>query len=192
MQSDNGYFVIDIETCPIDLDKYFSLDEEGKKKLLNPIDSRIVAIGLKYSGENKIISGKEKKMLEDFWLEWKLIKKNPLVKVVGFNINSFDIPFLVTRSLIHNVPIIPFTLKEIIDLREKISAYKYGRVRGTLKEYARLIGAPVMDIDGSYIPELCRNNEKEKIIKYLENDLEITDILYKRARDTNITEISKW
>jgi len=192
---DFDYFVIDIETCPIDLDKYSKLtDEEEKKKLINPIDSRIVAIGVRHNGENKIFSGEnEQSILDDFWLEWKTIKKGRFdVKVVGFNVVNFDIPFLVSRSLINNVVISPFLLKEVIDLRDKINAYRYGRTRGTLKEYAKLIGEEILDIDGSDIARLCIDHNIKEIIRYLEKDLVITDNLFKRVRDTNIININKW
>jgi len=39
------FFCVDVETCPIDLEAALKMGEEERKKLLNPIDSRIVAIG---------------------------------------------------------------------------------------------------------------------------------------------------
>jgi DNA polymerase elongation subunit (family B) len=192
---DNEYFVIDIETCPIDFGKCDALtDEEEKKKLINPIDSKIVAIGIRHKGNNIIFSNKDEKgLLEDFWSEWKTIKKgSSYMKIVGFNITNFDIPFLVARSVINNVVISPFFIKELIDLRDKINAYRYGNTRGTLKEYASLLGEKVMDVDGSDIFNLCKDGKMKELVEYLENDLLITDKLYQRVCETNAIQINKW
>ena len=107
------YFVVDIETCPIKLQGVLDLDEEEMKKLLNPIDSRIVSIGLRYNGEDFIFHEEdEKEMLVKFWEKWKAIKSEKRdSKVVGFNIKIFDLPFIVARSFIHNVKISSFFLR---------------------------------------------------------------------------------
>jgi len=188
------YFVVDIETCPADLDGCQKLDEEERKKLINPIDSRIIAIGLRHNGKNLIFAeGSEKRMLEQFWDEWMAIKQeNPYSKIVGFNIKDFDLPFLISKSLVNNIVISPFLIKDVIDLREKINAYRYGKSRGTLKEYANLIGEKTMGLAGGDIIRLCANKEHETIVKYLNNDLEITDALYRRVRDTKIIHIDRW
>ena len=133
----------------------------------------------------------EKKMLQDFWWEWKKAL-SPSLQVVGFNCGHFDIPFLVTRSFIHNVAIVPFTLKSIIDLREKVNAYRYGPSRGTLKEFAKVVGIETDGTDGSDIARLCHDKSKEKIQEYLAKDLEITERMYKRMKETNILNIAKW
>src|SRR3989338_6550604 len=111
----DNYFVIDIETCPMDMQKHDSLPEEERKQLINPIDSKAVAIGIRRNGSDIIFSGQdEKKLLEDFWAEWRKARETGAF-IVGFNLLSFDIPFLVTRSFIHKVPIAPFNLQSVID-----------------------------------------------------------------------------
>ena len=132
MMNMNNALILDIETCPIDLDYAQSLEEEERMKLINPIDSKIVAIGIRHNGKNIIFqSNDEKQMLEDFWLEWKTIRQGSYLRpVVGFNICNFDMPFIVTRSFINDVSISPFTLKQIVDLKQKLSAYRYGHTRG--------------------------------------------------------------
>lgn len=186
--------IIDIETCPIDLNKAKLLDDEDKLKLLNPIDSKIVAIGIRHNSENSIFqSENEVEILEKFWLKWRSIRQGvSIIPVVGFNIVQFDIPFIVSRSFINNITISPFTIKEIIDLREKINAYRYGKSRGKLKEFAQLIGMTISEIDGSQVMELCINKDYEKLKEYLEKDLEITERIFERAADLNITKIRRW
>lgn len=190
-----NYFIIDIETCPIKLEVYKNLNEEERRKLLNPIDSKIVAIGIRHLEKNEIfLSENEKEILERFWELWNKIKQiDPNnTQICGFNVLNFDIPFLVVRSLINNVIISPFLLKHIIDLREKINAYRYGETRGKLKEYALLLGLSIIDIEGSEIANLCMDKNWDKLKGYLVKDLEITDELYKRVRDTKILQINKW
>jgi uncharacterized protein len=186
------YFILDIETAPIRKDGYFELPDEEQKKLLNPIDSRIVAIGIRSNGMSKIImDDNEKKMLQDFWFEWRR-HLSPMLQVVGFNISHFDIPFLVTRSFVHNVQVVPFVLRSIVDLREKVNAYRYGPSRGTLKEFAEILGIPNAGIDGSEIAKLYHEGYHDTIRQYLANDLEITDEMYRRIKETSIINIAKW
>jgi len=189
----DDYFVVDIETCPLDMEKYRALDEDSKTELLNPIDSKIVMIGVRYNKENKIFEGEEKQMLSEFWLFWREItKKIPVPKVVGFSNVGFDMPFLTARSFIHGVTIVPFTLKQVIDLRDKINAYRYGPTRGKLKEYAELLKLTVLDVDGSDVAELYASQDYDTLRKYLNNDLDITDAMYLRAVETKIVHINKY
>ena len=192
--SASSYFVVDIETCPLRLEGYSVLSDEDKRKLMNPVDSRIVAIGVRNAGSSRIFMEQdEKRMLESFWGEWRSIaKSSPGAYIVGFNISRFDLPFITARSFIHGVVISPFVLKSVVDVREKINAYKYGHYRGRLKEYAAMIGLSFPDMDGSRVADLCINGEWQKLKEYLESDLFITDKLYQRLRETNILYIQKW
>lgn len=186
--------VIDIETCPIDLESYFEKEEEDQLKLLNPIDSKIVAIGLRYDEKNYIFQNEDESIvLRDFWKKFEEIKKeNKATPIVGFNILSFDMPFITTRSLINNVKIYPFSLSEIIDIRDKIHAYKYGKTRGKLKELAILLGQDTLEVDGSDVSLLCKNKDYKTLNKYLEKDIELTDFLYKKIVDLNIIKIKRY
>jgi predicted PolB exonuclease-like 3'-5' exonuclease len=191
------YFYIDIETCPTDKDSYQSAEtEEARKKFLNPIDSKIIAIGLKQS--NKDISiffdSDEKKMLEDFWAELVTLRMgDPSNKIVGFNIKGFDLPFLVCRSFINGVEIAPFLLKDIFDIKENIHAFRYGNNRGKLKELAQMAGLEIYDdMGGAMVPEKYWPNDYETIKKYLQKDIEITEALHQRCVDLKINEIARW
>lgn len=190
---EDKYFVIDIETCPLSLENYDALDEEARLKLLNPIDSKIIAIGVRHSGKNKIFMGEEKEILASFWSEWKSIREEtPGVRVVGFNLIDFDIPFLVTRSIIHKIIIVPFMIKQLVDLRDKISAYRWGNVKGKLKDYALFMGMEIKEVNGSNMADLFRRNDVDLIKEYLTHDLVITDTLYHRCKETRVLEIERW
>jgi len=189
-----NYFVLDIETCPIDLEAYFNLSEEERIKKLNPIDSKVIAIGIRHNNENLILQNpNEKELLSEFWNKWNELKtQSPKISVVGFNVANFDLSFLTTRSFINNVKVVPFVVKNIIDIKERISAFRIGHTRGKLKEFAKIIGLECQDCEGDKIPEFCKQGKTNEIKKYLEKDLEITDALYKRLVETNIIDISKW
>ena len=189
-----NYFIVDIETCPISLENYNQLNEEERIKMINPIDSRIVAIGVRHKNNNKIfIDGSEKKILELFWAEWKKIKQeNQNNSAVGFNILNFDIPFIVSRSFISNVEIVPFMLKSILDLKNKINAYRYGKSRGKLIDYGRFLGLEISAVDGSQVAAMWKENKIQDLKDYLCNDLEITEKLFFRAKETKIIHIDRW
>ncbi|MFH0955146.1 MAG: ribonuclease H-like domain-containing protein [Candidatus Micrarchaeota archaeon] len=189
------YMIIDVETVPGNQGEYESLEsDEQRKKLLNPIDSRIVAIGLKQGLKTTVLfKAPEKELLESFWNEIRLFKKQfPSGQLVGFNIKNFDLPFLVTRSFVNDVEIQPFLLKSVVDLREKLSAFKFGHVRGTLKEFGRFLGIKLSDMDGSMVAQKYWNKELDEIKNYLEKDLDITDAVYQRCKKTRIIEIERW
>ena len=97
------YFVLDVETCPIQLEGYESLPEEEQKKMLNPIDSKVIAIGLRHENTDIIfLEENEKILLQKFWNAWASLRQGGRM-IVGFNITQFDIPFLIARSFINNV-----------------------------------------------------------------------------------------
>jgi predicted PolB exonuclease-like 3'-5' exonuclease len=189
------YFYLDIETVPNDKEAYLSEKEEGRKKLLNPIDSHILAIGIKKGGvESQILySGEdERSILQGFWSTLAMSKGTPF-RMVGFNIKEFDLPFLVTRSFLKGVKIHPFILKDVVDVREQLSAFKYGPTRGKLKEYAELLGMPTLEeMDGSMVAEKYWGGEHQLIQEYLKKDLELTEFLHKRMIDLRISEIARW
>ena len=191
MSSD--FIIIDIETAPLNFELYFSLVEEERLKMLNPIDSKIIAIGIRHNSENYIFSGNdEKKILEDFWSELSSMRKgDDSVKIVGFNIADFDMSFLTTRSFINGVAISPFKLKNLVDLREKISAYRH-KPKGRLRDFAKILGITHMNGDGKDIAELARNGDMISIQKHLEGDLITTEELLKRANELNITKTERW
>lgn len=183
--------IVDIETAPIVLNEdYFSLSDSDKLKKLNPIESRIVAIGVRCNNTNFIYGGDftEIEILEKFW---NLCSGD--VVMVGFNIVDFDLPFIVARSLINNVKITPINLKsDVIDIRQNINCFKYGNVRGKLKEYAQVIGLEILETTGNDVAKLVYDDNYSDLHKYLIKDIEITDALYKRCKELNILQIRRW
>lgn len=193
-----NYLYVDIETVPVDKEKHLSYDEEERKKLINPIDSKIIAIGLKSSIDNKIIilqKDNEKEMLGEFWKIFSDFRNNSGLtnRVVGFNIKSFDISFIVTRCFINNVSIVPFVLKEIIDIRDQVTCFKKGPTRGTLKEFGEAIGVVLVeDMDGSKVAETYWSGNIELIKTYLAKDLELTEKVHQKIIELGLDKIREW
>lgn len=187
------YLVIDIETVPVELSKYFEQDESKRKEFLNPIDSRVIAAGIRSNGSNEIFIGDdEARVLADFWAEWSAVRRgNKDTKVVGFNIGDFDMPMLTSRSFQNDVPVTPFLKKELVDLRERISAFQW-RPKGRLQDYAESVGIVPETGGGENVAYWYRDNEMGKIREHLEEDLEITDKVFQKARELNISKIDRW
>jgi predicted PolB exonuclease-like 3'-5' exonuclease len=117
-------FVFDIETIPLEKSQYDPLLEELVEKKLNkalkadpdldktseckkiraidPLLGRIVCIGIYLPQTDEkitLIDSSEKLILQKFWR--RLSTFNGLF--VGFNTVRFDVPFILRRSLIHEV-----------------------------------------------------------------------------------------
>jgi hypothetical protein len=188
----NEYIIVDVETVPLDYKEYKAVPEEERNKFFNPICSKIVAIGIRRNSQNvlHVSLDDERSILDAFWDTWHTLDANRC-PIVGFNIVEFDIVMLVGRSFVNNVEVVPFTQRELIDLRLKLAAYKWN-AKGTLKEYAKLIGLELSEFDGSMVADLVAAGRIDDLKGYLERDLELTDEIFKRAERLNIIKIERW
>jgi len=163
---------------------------------LDPLTGRVVAIGMLVFDELSEVaaplangpamdSGKcviighddEARTLREFWryTQAEMGRMNP---IIGFNIFTFDLPFLFRRSWKQRVPI-PFGIRrgrywgdQVIDLRD---AWQLGdrQARGSLDSIAKHLGVGAKNGDGKAFAELWRN-DRAKAEAYLRNDLELT------------------
>lgn len=157
---------------------------------LDPLTGRVVAIGMLVFDELSeagpaMDSGKcviighddEARTLREFWqyTQAEMGRMNP---IIGFNIFTFDLPFLFRRSWKQRVPI-PFGLRrgrywgdQVIDLRD---AWQLGdrQARGSLDSIAKHLGVGAKNGDGEAFAELWRS-DRAKAEAYLRNDLELT------------------
>lgn len=189
----SNYFVIDVETVPLDLDSFLESSDDETDSVLNPVDSKIVAAGIRHDGDEHIFMGEdEAELLENFWLKWGSIKQgSDKKKVVGFNIKNFDMQMLVGRSLANDVQIMSFTKGDLVDLRESLSCFGW-KPKGTLEDYAELSDVETQDTESSEIHLMADNGEMDKIRSHLKADLRITEEVFQKARELNITKIEKW
>ena len=158
---------------------------------LDPLTGRVVAIGLmKFDlrgedapsfakgGRFDIIGHEdEARTLHEFWevARGEMGRMNPMI---GFNIFSFDLPFLFRRSWKHRVPV-PFGLRrgrywndQLLDLRD---AWQLGdrQARGSLDSIAKHLGVGAKNGDGKAFAQLWQSDRKQAEA-YLRNDIELT------------------
>ena len=186
------YAIFSIQTAPIQLQDFFELSEEEQMKKINPLDSRIISIGVLYKGNVSIFSkGPESDIIADFWSFFKNTI-SASTQLVGFNAKQFEIPFIVTRSFILNVNVPPFSLKNILDLREHIHAFRFGQTRGKLREFGQVLGVPSKEIEAKDIVKLHFSKEQEKLSELLLYDITITQKILTRLVETGIIHISRF
>lgn len=158
---------------------------------LDALTGRVIAIG--YSGKKVQIdavseSKTEEMIIANFWKTYEGLAKSGR-KIVGFNIEEFDIPFLVQRSYILGIAV-PRSLfsqgkyldSTFIDLRKLWKAGRY-QATGTLDSICRAcgIGGKPDGIDGSMFAELYFDPaRRDEALKYLLNDLDMPRKLAER------------
>ena len=148
---------------------------------LSPLTGRVLVIGVFDGDASQYLFGNEKGFLTQFWT----IVRDVLFKsdrLVGFNCNTFDLPFLVKRSWALGVEV-PAMLRngrywnqDIVDLREW---WQLGdrQAHGGLDEVSRFFGEAGKVGDGKDFAALWAS-DKEKAFAYLAQDLKLTKRLY--------------
>lgn len=202
-----NYLVFDIETSSLpdselevvkpefkpaanlkDPDKIKASIEEKKlawkeDAALSALTGKVVAIGFRDKGGDFLLFTPltEHQIIRDFWH----MMINPIT-LVGFNSNSFDLPFLIRRSWKLGIPI-PYWLREgryfsklCVDLKD---LWQLGdrQAHGTLAQLAVHFGLPGKLGSGKDFAKLLET-DPESAREYLKRDLEITDQLYLKMR----------
>ena len=187
--------IFDIETAPLTVGEYVKVGDDGEKKDiggLSPITGKIIAIGM-HAKKTHIFTGEENDILTNFWqtIREESEEDKGFFKLVGFNVKQFDIHFLIVRSLAHNVPILKFNRRYVIDLREYLTFFQTYMKKGTLNDYARIIGVEgkYNDLENKDIPILYQRGDFETIRKYLEQDIAMTKNLYDACKKVGILEL---
>lgn len=151
-----------------------------EKAALDPISGRVVAIGLWPQGTDEFaILGDEDEavLLRRFW-DTCQGEMGRVHQLVGFNIHTFDLPFLIRRSWKHRVPV-PFGYRrgrywseQVVDLRE---LWQLGdrQAHGSLDAIARHLGVGAKNGDGKDFANLWQS-DRAKAVEYLRNDLALT------------------
>ena len=163
------------------------------KAALDPLTGRVVAVGLlkrtphpgplpnaerEKRGEFHVIGhDDEAATLREFW-DVTRGEMGRINQMIGFNSNSFDLPFLIRRSWRHRVPV-PFGLRrgrywsdEMVDLRD---AWQLGdrQARGSLDVIAKHLGVGAKNGHGADFAKLWQS-DRVKAVEYLRNDVELT------------------
>lgn len=144
---------------------------------LNPWEGRIICIGLKdiQSGDAIVFQDDhEYTMLMRFFEYFNRRKFN---EIIGFNID-FDLRFLTAKALKYKITSANgFFTATSTDVMAILNRYKRLNSTfrwGTLDEWSRFLLGKGKTINGASIPELYRQRRIEEIVKYNENDVEIT------------------
>jgi len=118
--------------------------------------------------------------------------------VVSFNGRGFDIPFLVTRSLIHGIPARVdlmsqrFGLRPHLDLFELISQRGRGPSKLDVVCWALGIESPKEVMDGSMVAPAYARGEIVKIAEYNAHDVRATSAVYRKVRDLVLRYRADW
>lgn len=169
---------------------------------LDPDYGKILSIGFSLDGENILVMmvgdcyfAEERvnpETKELYWYEERATEQGIIETFwqhfldchgccIGFNILSFDLPYLMARSLYLGirVPLIPNLAKFRTDPVTDLYAirYNWGPGKG-LKQVCKLLGIPndCPDIDGSKVKDLTR----EQLHAYQFSDVKLTIDLYRR------------
>jgi predicted PolB exonuclease-like 3'-5' exonuclease len=135
----------------------------------------------------------EAELLKSFWA---LASKAETV--VTFNGRGFDVPFLVTRSLIHGIPARVdlvsqrFSLQPHLDLWELLSQRDRGPSKLDVVCWALGIESPKEVMDGSMVAPAYERGEILKIAEYNAHDVRATSAIYRRVRDLVLRYRSDW
>jgi predicted PolB exonuclease-like 3'-5' exonuclease len=118
--------------------------------------------------------------------------------VVSFNGRGFDVPFLVTRSLIHGIPARVdlmsqrFALRPHLDLFELVTQRGRGPSKLDVVCWALGIESPKGEMDGSMVAPAYERGEIVKIAEYNAHDVRATSALYRRCRDLVLRYRADW
>tara|TARA_R110000824_G_scaffold401783_1_gene616203 strand:- start:26035 stop:26679 length:645 start_codon:yes stop_codon:yes gene_type:complete len=144
------------------------------KAALSPLTGRVLAIGLLTGLDEDCLDSSEASILENFWRRFR----NSTNYFIGFNSNTFDLPFLIKRSWKHNV-LVPLSVrdgrywsKRFIDLRD---TWQLGdrQASGSLDRICCHFGLEGKNGNGKDFARLFEL-DKELALDYLRNDLRMT------------------
>lgn len=174
------------------------LPEALSQAALSPVTGRILAIGICRGGKTGIMGNEtcddagEAAMLQGFWEriqkdfrsrawpKWEIAAGEP--RWVGFNSNSFDLPFVIARSLAvlpnfrYPVQLKPdrFLHRMFLDLRDRWPKMG-GPVDGKLDTLCRFLGIQGKNGIGADFAGLWSNPEtRQEARSYLLNDIAMT------------------
>ncbi|MFH1099044.1 MAG: ribonuclease H-like domain-containing protein [Candidatus Uhrbacteria bacterium] len=131
-------------------------------------------------------AGTERECLERFWAITARADQ-----IITFNGRGFDAPWLLIRSLIHNIraakDLMPYrySTDKHLDLMDQLCFY--GAMRNySLDFWCKSLGiaSPKGDIAGKDVPQVFAAGEYERIARYCMRDVRATRELYRRWQAT--------
>ena len=147
---------------------------------LNAFQGRIICISVMNANTKEM----ESCTLEDEkqLLEWTMEVFKRTDEVIGFNIEDFDIDFLIKRCLVKNVKVY---IPKIVDLRLILGrGNKFSK--GTMRLISSQLGFEAETLDGKEMGRLWDEKNIEPIKRHCEEDVLMSYNLYNRLRDVNL------
>jgi uncharacterized protein YprB with RNaseH-like and TPR domain len=152
---------------------------------LNSMESRVTCISmLDLTSDNvtTFIGEDEKHILESFW---NSVTENDTL--IGYNSHSFDMPFLIRRSVINTVRI--KKVNKHIDIMKEVNSFfiSYDKMcRGSLDDWAFVLtGVHKLD-NGTQCIQYFLNKQFDELKKHCEQDVKVTKILVLRCKECNV------
>lgn len=167
--------------------------EHVERAALSPITGRVLAIGYLNPISNRSLvddgerDGGEPGLLDRFWSQYTKLRaqQKPLA---GFNCRSFDVPFLIRRSWLHEVDVPETVLKTdryldetFFDLLIRWRCGNGTNESASLDRVAKffgLAGKPA-GVTGADFARLWAT-ERTRAVEYLQNDLAMTAAIARR------------
>lgn len=147
---------------------------------LDALSGQVLCIGYRFQHDKPAVlcsdADGEAVMLIQFWRLLSDLERQP--KLVGFNIKSFDLPFLIKRSWKHRIQV-PYWLRQgrywndlVVDLRE---VWQLGdsRAHGSLASICRHLGLGEKAGNGADF-SLLWNTDRQAAIDYCLQDIRLT------------------
>jgi hypothetical protein len=154
-----------------------------ERAALSPITGRILAIGVKPAGRNPIFleaatPDEEPNLIAGFW---QMIGERDYQRFMGWNIEGFDLPFIVKRSWKHRIPV-PMGLvmsgrflgPRFVDLMKTFQAPNYREDFTSLGTAAKFLGIGEKNGEGAHFAETYAK-DRDAALAYLANDLALTE-----------------
>lgn len=136
------------------------------------------------TNETKCFSGEdEAKILSDFF---SYISSCDSPNLIGYNSDSFDLPFLIRRAVVYKKRIPWFST---MDLRKIANGFKYSYNRnekGKLRDWAVILGINVGTAPGSEMFKLYSEKKFAEIEQHCLEDIHITKELFLRCKECGL------
>ena len=135
--------------------------------------------------ETKSFSGEDEgKILEDFFNYIKSCDKglSEPPRLIGFNSDSFDLPFIIRRAIVHKKKV-PYFLNW--DLRKIANGFKYSYNRnehGKLRDWAVVLGVSINTSPGSEMFKYYYEKRFDLVEKHCLEDVEVTKKLFEHLQ----------
>lgn len=177
--------------CKLGAEQHFA--DFKSKAALDATTGRVLCVGFQSGDTGKVAiidgDGDESKLLTSFWDKYRSCRSGDSFRsMVGCNIFSFDLPFLVRRSWILGVEVPDTVIKDshywdarvFVDLRNVwLLGQRWGECESKLDTMARALGVGAKNGNGADFAGLWAS-DREKAVAYLRNDLQLTCDVAKR------------